>query len=122
MHLCRALYGGAILLYRFGVPMLPPEINKNIWRSLFLKKFFLFSRELAYVHMNISSNTLNGYTSENQEERLFPTRQHSYFGVMHCKNSEVQIAVFSNETCYGDGNWYKDLHFVYLQPSVNRNL
>ena len=54
---------------------------------------------------------------------FFSTRQHSHFafGVMHCKNSEVQIAVFSNETCYGDGNWYKDLLFVYLQPSVNKN-
>ena len=29
-HLCRALYGDAILVYRFG------EINKNIWSSLFL--------------------------------------------------------------------------------------
>ena len=75
--------------------------------------------------MNISSNTLNGYTSENHEERLFFNEtafdSHFAFGVMHCKNLEVQIAVFSNETCYGDGNWYKDLLFVYLQPSVNKN-
>jgi len=34
--LCRALYGDAILVHRFGVPIWPPEINKNIWRSLFL--------------------------------------------------------------------------------------
>ena len=26
---------------------------------------------------------------------FFSTRQHSYFGVTHCENSEVQIAVFS---------------------------
>ena len=26
---------------------------------------------------------------------FFSTRQHSYFGVMHCENSEVQIAVLS---------------------------
>ena len=55
----------------------------------------LFSRELAYVRINISSNTLNGYAAENREERLFSTRQHSYFGVTHCENWEVQIAVFS---------------------------
>ena len=61
MHLCRALYGDAILVYHFDVPILPPEINKNIWRSLFQKRLFLFSRELAYVRMNISSNTWNGY-------------------------------------------------------------
>ena len=70
------LFGGAILVhqygqYGFGAPMWPPEINKNIWSSLFLEKFFLFTRELAYVHINISSNTWNGYTAENQEERLF---------------------------------------------------
>ena len=94
-HLCRALYGDAILVHRFGAPIWPPEINKNIWSSLFLWKLFLFTRELACVRINISSNTWNSYTAENQEERLFSTRQHFYFGVTHCKNSEVQIAVFS---------------------------
>ena len=70
-HLCRALYGDAILVYRFGPPIWPPEINKNIWSSLFLWKLFLFTRELAYVRINRSSYTRNGYTAENQEERLF---------------------------------------------------
>ena len=71
-HLCRALYGDAILVYRFGAPIWPPEINQNIWSSLFLEKLFLFTRELlAYVHINPSSNTWNGYAAENQEERLF---------------------------------------------------
>ena len=70
-HLCRALYRDAILVYRFGAPIWPPEINKNIWSSLFLWKLFLFTRELAYVRINISSNTWNGYTADNQEERLF---------------------------------------------------
>ena len=35
-QLCRALYRDAILVYRFGAPIWPPEINKNIWSSLFL--------------------------------------------------------------------------------------
>ena len=35
-HLCRALYGDVILVYSFGAPIWPPEINKNIWSSLFL--------------------------------------------------------------------------------------
>ena len=35
-HLCRALYGNAILVHRFGAPIWLPEINKNIWSSLFL--------------------------------------------------------------------------------------
>ena len=95
MHLCRALYGEAILVHRFGAPIWPPEINKNIWSPLFLQKLFLFTRELAYSRINISSTTWNGYTAENQEERFFLTRRHSYFGVTHCENLEVQIAVFS---------------------------
>ena len=94
-HLCGALYGDAILVYRFAASIWPPEINKNIWGSLFLWKLFLFTLELAYVRTNISSNTWKGYTAENQEERLFSTRQHSYFGVTQRENSEVQIAVFS---------------------------
>ena len=59
IHLCRALCGDAILMYRFGPPIWPPEINKNImiWSSLFLQKLFLFTRELAYVRINISSKT-----------------------------------------------------------------
>ena len=51
------------------------------------------------VHINISSNTWNGYTAENQEERLFSTRQHSYFGVTHYENSKVQK---SRKEIFGD--------------------
>ena len=70
-HLCRALYGDAILVHRFGAPIWPPEINKNIWGSLFIQTLFLFTQELAYAHINRSSNTWNGYTAENEEERPF---------------------------------------------------
>jgi len=70
-HLCRALYGDAILVYRFSTPIWRPEIKKNIWGSLFLLKLFPFTREQAYVGINILSNTWNGYTTENQEETLF---------------------------------------------------
>ena len=54
-----------------------------------------FTRELAYVRIKMFSNTWNGYAAENQQDYFFSTRQHSYFGVTYCKNSEVQIAVFS---------------------------
>ena len=36
-----------------------------------LIKAVFFTQELEYVRINISSNTWNGYTAENQEERLF---------------------------------------------------
>ena len=111
-HLCRALYGDAILVYRLGAPIWPPEINKNIWGSLFLQKLFLFTRELAYVYINISSNTWNGYTAENQDERLFSN-------VLW--NSEVQIAVFSKWNMLPDWKLVERFFCVYLQPSVNKN-
>ena len=99
-HPCRALYGDAILMYRFGAPIWRPEINKNVWGSLFLLKLFPFTRKLAYVGINIPSNTWNGYTAENQEERLFFNEtaipgQRSHFRVTHFENAEVQITVFS---------------------------
>ena len=70
-HLCRALYGDAMLVHRFDAPIRPTENNENIWSSLFLKKLSPFTRELAHVRIDISSNTCSGYTAENQEERLF---------------------------------------------------
>ena len=94
-HLCRALYGDAILVYRFGAPTWPAEMNKNMWSSFFLQKPFLFIRELVYVHISISSNTWNGYTVENQEVRLFFNETAFLFWCHVLWNSEVQIAVFS---------------------------
>ena len=88
-----------------SAPIWPPQINKNIWSSLFLWKLFLFTRELAYVRINICSNTWNGYTAENQGETL--TRR---FKMLYFRNE-------TDETRYGNGNLYKDLLFVYLQPS-----
>ena len=60
----------------------------------FYKSLSFHSRTSVRTH-NISSNTSSGYIAEYQEERLFLTRQHSCFGVTHCENSKVQIAVFS---------------------------
>ena len=59
------------------------------------------------------------HTAENQEERLFSMRQHSYFGVTHCENSEVQIAVFSKWNMLRGWKLGQRFIFYYLQPSVN---
>ena len=54
---------------------------------------------------------------------FFSTRQHSYFQLVSriVKTWKFKLLYFRNETCYGNGNLYKDFFFVYLQPSVNRN-
>ena len=37
------------------------------------------------------------------------------------KTREFKLLYFRNETCYGNGNLYKDLFFVYLRLSVKKN-
>ena len=37
------------------------------------------------------------------------------------KTRQFKLLYFRNETRYGDGNLFKDLLFVYLQPSVSKN-
>ena len=37
------------------------------------------------------------------------------------KTRKFKLLYFRNETCYGNGNLYKDLLFVYLQDCVNEN-
>ena len=66
-HICRALYGDAILVHRFWCTNMAA---KNQQKHLEYT-FFLFTRELACVRIKISANTWNGYTAENQEEILF---------------------------------------------------
>ena len=36
------------------------------------------------------------------------------------KTRKFKLPYFRNETCYGNGNLYKDLLFVFLQPTVNK--
>ena len=56
------------------------------------------------------------HTAENQEERLFSMRQHSYFGVTHCENSEVQIAVFSKWNMLR--GWKLEQRFIFYLSST----
>ena len=53
-HLCRALYGDAILVYSFGASIWPPEINKDIWEFTFsIYALSFLSRTSIRVHKNI---------------------------------------------------------------------
>ena len=103
-----------ILVHRFGAPIWLPETNRNISHLEFTF--------LAYVRINISSNTWNGYTTENQEERLFFQRDSIPILVSRtAKTRKFKLLYFRNETCYGNGKLYKDLLLVYLQPSEYKN-
>ena len=37
------------------------------------------------------------------------------------KTRKFKLLYFRNDIYYGNGKWYKDLFFVYLQRSVNKN-
>ena len=122
-HLCRAWYGDAILVYRsWCTNMAAGNQQKHIEFTFSIKALSFHSRTVAYKRINISSKTWNGYTAENQEERLsFIDWQNSYFGVTHCENSEVQIAAFSKWNMLREWKLVQRFFFVYLQPSVNKN-
>ena len=114
-HLCRASYADAILVY-IAIPfwctnMAAGNQQKHL-EFIFSKKLFHFTRELAYVRINISSNTCNGYTAENQEERLFQRDSIPILVSLTVKTRKFKLLYFQNETCYGNGNLYRDLLFV----------
>ena len=55
----------------------------------------------------------------------FSTRQRSpgsdpIFVSRTLKTRKFKILYFGNKTCYGNGNLYKDLFFVYPQSGVNK--
>ena len=71
-HLCRALYGDTIIIgVLFWCINIATGNQQKHLEFTFSIKALLFPRELAYVRINISSNTWSGYAAENQEERLF---------------------------------------------------
>ena len=71
---------------------------------------------------NISSNSWNGYTAENRRgETCFHRDSIPILVSRTVKNRKFKLLYFRNETCYGNGILYKDLLFVYLQPSLNQN-
>ena len=89
----------------------------------FFYKLFLFTRKLAYVRINISSNTWNGYTCwKSGGETFFQRESIPILVSLTVKTRKLKLLYFRNETCYGNENVYKDLLFVYLQPNVNQNL
>ena len=108
-HLCTCrLYEDAST----GAPIWLPEINKNIWSSLFLWNLFLFIRKLAYRRINISSNTWDGHTVERGE--TFFQRDRIFILVSRTvKTQKFKLLFFRNETCYGNGNLCKDF-FLFI--------
>ena len=75
---------------------------------------FLFTRELAYVRINISSNTWNGYTAENQEERLF-SNETAFLVWCHAqwKLGSSNCCIFEMKHATGMETWTK-IYFLFI--------
>ena len=118
-HLWRAFYGDVILVYTVLVHQYGRRQQKHLALTFSIKAFLL-TRELAYVRRNISSNTWNGYTAQNQNH-FFNETAFLFWCYKLWKLGKLKLLYFRNEWCYGNGNLYKDLLFVYLQPCVHKN-
>ena len=121
-HLYSPLHGDAILVPRFGALIWPLEIKQKHLEFTFSIKDLFFTRELEYVRTNISSNTWNGYTAENQEERLF-FNETAFLFWCHApwKLGSSNCCIFEMKHATGMETCTKYLFFVYPQPSVNKN-
>ena len=93
--------------------------RKHLEFTFSIKALSFHSRTSIRAHKHKSSNSWNGYAAENQEERLFFNETAFPFWCHALLNlGGSYYCIFRNETCYGNGNLYKELLFVYLQPSV----
>ena len=98
-HLCTALNGDAILVSRFDAPIIAAGNHQKHLEFTFSIKALSFHPNTsirAHKHILIILIILEMVMLLKSKRRdFFSTRQHSYFGVTHCENSEVQIALFS---------------------------
>ena len=121
MRLCRALWRRHIGVPFWSTNMAAGNQQKRL-EFTFSKKLFLFTRERAYVRINISSNTWNGYTAENQEERLFFNESAFLFWCQRtAKLASLNCCIFEMKYAAGMETWTKIYIFVYFQPNVNKN-
>ena len=70
---------------------------------------------------SIKALSFHSRTSIRAHKHFFQRDSISILVSLTVKTRKFKLLYFRNETCYGNGNLYKDLFFVYLQPSVNKN-
>ena len=88
--------------------------QKHLEFTFSIKAPSFHSRTSIRAH-KISPYTWNGYTAVNQEEILFFKADSIPILVSRTvKTRKFKLLYFQNETCYGNGNLYKDLLFVFL--------
>ena len=61
------------------------------------------------------------YSRKSRGEAFFQRDSIPILASRTVKIRKFKLLYFRHEICYGNANLYKDLFFVYLQPSVNKN-
>ena len=107
-------YWCTALLHQYG----HRKSTKTSGVHFFYKSYFLFTWELAYVCINIRSKTWNGYTAENQKERLF--FREIIMVSRTVKTWKFKLLYFEKKHATGLETCTK-IFFVYLQRGVNKN-
>ena len=121
-HLRRASYGDAILVYRFGAPIWPPgNQQKHLEFTFSIKAFSFHLRTSIFAHKHILQFLKWLYCRKSRGMTFFQRDCIPILVSRNVKTRKFKLLYFRSETCYGNGNLYKDLLFVYFQLSLNKN-
>ena len=122
-RLCRALYGDAMhICVQFWYTNMAARNQQNHLEFTFSIKALSFHSRAsisAHKHIFYYEKRLNCWKSGG--ETFFQRDSIPSLVSRTVKTRNFKLLYFRNETCYGTGNLYKDLFFVYLQPRITKN-
>ena len=121
-HLCRAL----VSRRHIGAPFWCSNIaagnqQKHPEFTFSIKALSFHSRTSIRGHKHIFYYLKWLYCWKSRGETFFQRDSILVLVSRTVKTRKFKLLYFRNKTCYGNGNLYKDLLFVYLQPGVNKN-
>ena len=95
--------------------------QKHLDFTFSIKALSFHSRTRIQAHKDIFYNLKWLYSWKSRGETLFQRDSIPILVSRTVKTRKFKLLYFRDKTCYGNRNLYKDLLFVYLQPSLNKN-
>ena len=95
--------------------------QKHVEFTFSMKALSFHSRTSVRMHNHIFWYLKWLYCWKSRGETFFQRDSIPILVSRTVKTRKFKLLYFRNEKCYGNGNLYKDLLFVYLQLSVNKN-
>ena len=120
-HLCRAFYGDVILVNTVLAHQYGRRQQKHLALTFSIKAFSSHSRTGIRAHKHIFQYLKWLYCWKSRGETFFQRNNIPILVSHTVKTRKFKLLYFRNELCFWNGNFYKDLLFVYLQPSVHKN-